>query len=126
MFRVGTANHRWPGRRRSTFGGDHGGHRAHPIGPELARRNRRILGERLRWPTGAVEACEQIEAESPAWWVTWANGGGMTWTNSGFYAHRRNWHVYDSGPRWVYGTTADELRGAIADNEPPDRWSHRC
>ena len=95
----------------------------HPIGPELAHRNRRILAERLHWPDGAIQACEQIESESPAWRTTWAQGGDLTWTKPGFYAHRRQWHINDKKPRWVYGATPDELRHAISDQEPPDRWS---
>jgi len=39
----------------------------HPVGPEPAQRNRRIMAERLHWPPGALENCERIEAEAPGW-----------------------------------------------------------
>jgi hypothetical protein len=58
----------------------------HPPGPEPAVRNRRIIAERLGWPAGAVEVCEQMEQESPGWWATWVSGGGLTWKEPGFSA----------------------------------------
>ena len=36
-------------------------------GPELALANRRLSAE--RWPPGALETCEKIEAEHPGWWA---------------------------------------------------------
>ena len=43
----------------------------HPHGPELGRRNRRIVAGRLGWPDGAVEACEAAAAmagyPTPQW-----------------------------------------------------------
>jgi hypothetical protein len=91
----------------------------HPVGPELAAKNRRTLAERLGWPAGTVEECERIEAESPGWSVSWSDGGGLTWEKPGFYAGVINWHHYDPGPRFVYGATADELRSELADRPVP-------
>jgi hypothetical protein len=84
-----------------------------PCGPELGAANRRIIAERLGWPELAVGVCERIEAECPAWHVTWSSGGWMTWTQPGFYAECRGWHCCDPGPRYVYGATAGALREAV-------------
>ena len=84
-----------------------------PTGPELFRMNRRVLAERTGWPALAVEICEDIEDESPEWFVTWSHGGGMLWKEPGFYAGRHDWRWSDPRPRYVYGATADDLREAI-------------
>jgi hypothetical protein len=93
----------------------------HPVGPELAAKNRWVLAERLGWPAGTVEVCERIEAESPGWTVSWSDGGGLTWEKPGFYAGHIHWHCTDPGPRFVYGATADELRAELADRPVPRR-----
>lgn len=87
-----------------------------PPGTELARRNRRLIAERLDWPDGAVQECEAVEAERPDWAVTWAAGGGLTWIRPGFYAHRLRW----SREPWLYAATAGELRKRIDAQSPPD------
>lgn len=75
--------------------------------------NRRLIAERLGWPTGAVEACEWIEAAAPGWHAAWSHGDGQEWDRPGYYAERRDWHRLDPGPRWVYGETPDELLAEI-------------
>jgi hypothetical protein len=37
----------------------------------LRRSNQRILAERLAWPDGAVQACQELEDRHPGWYVTW-------------------------------------------------------
>lgn len=39
--------------------------------PELVRRNRRAMAERLRWPDGALAMCEHLDAEHPGWTAWW-------------------------------------------------------
>lgn len=96
----------------------------HPTGPELADKNRRVLAERLHWPAGAVEACEQIETEAPGWAVTWAKGGDLTWTRPGYYAQPTHWPRAGMRP-FAYGATPAELRAAISDREPVVRWARQ-
>lgn len=40
----------------------------------LALRNRRALAERIGWPAGVVEQCEELEERYPAWAVSWRSG----------------------------------------------------
>lgn len=93
-----------------------------PVGPELAAKNRRILAERLHWPDGALETCEQIEKNLPGWDVTWAAGGELTWTEPGYYATHPHLTRGPGPRRWLYGATPDDLLAVIADNEPAERW----
>lgn len=86
----------------------------HPVGAELAAKNRRLIAERLGWPAGTVEVCERLEAESPGWSVSWSDGGGPAWEKPGFYAGRISWHRTDPGPRFLHAATADELRTELA------------
>lgn len=37
----------------------------------LARSNRRVLAERLGWPAGHLEACEQVDVDRPGWFASW-------------------------------------------------------
>lgn len=46
----------------------------------LRLRNRRILAERLHWPDGVVDECEELEQRFPAWAVMWR-------TESGYVGH---------------------------------------
>jgi len=40
---------------------------------DLARRrnNQRLIAERTGWPTGALEACVELEDRHPGWFVHW-------------------------------------------------------
>lgn len=37
----------------------------------LRLRNRRVLAERLHWPHGVTDECEELEQRFPAWTVSW-------------------------------------------------------
>jgi hypothetical protein len=95
-----------------------------PVGPEMERRNRRLIAERLHWPTGTAEQCEQIEDQAPGWSLWWTDRSGWEWDRPGFYASRVQWHRYDDGPRWVYGATPDDVLKAIEDAGPLSRWAY--
>jgi hypothetical protein len=94
----------------------------HPTGPELARRNRRVFAERLRWPEGALEACEAIDQEHPGWTASYrhAQHGGDP---AGYYANR--W-VHDPHDPGKYGATPDELRAALPSEHIAERPSWTC
>jgi hypothetical protein len=82
----------------------------HPLarpGPELVRKNRRILAERLNWPKDAVEACEQVDDKLPGWLTMWSDGPLV---RPGFYSARlsRRW-----GEGTAYGETPDELKAQM-------------
>ncbi|WP_189081175.1 hypothetical protein [Mangrovihabitans endophyticus] len=90
---------------------------AEPLGQpgrDLARRNRRVLAERLGWPSGILTVCEEIDDAYPAWSVTWHRGGGHDWAREGYYAMPRA--PRRSDPRWLYGSTPAELRHALAEH----------
>jgi hypothetical protein len=89
----------------------------HPVGPELAVKNRRILAERLGWPAGTVEVCEHIEDETPGWSVTWSPGGDMTRPEPGFYAVPR--YGSRDNPPFLHADTGDELRELLAGQPEP-------
>jgi hypothetical protein len=38
---------------------------------DLAWHNRRVLAERLNWPEGMLETCEQLDREHPGWRTSW-------------------------------------------------------
>lgn len=40
-------------------------------GLAFARRNQKLLAERLRWPAGALAACWDLENRHPGWHVDW-------------------------------------------------------
>lgn len=84
-----------------------------PPGPELVVANRRVMAARLDWPDGAVEACEQIDADHPGWSADYRHAY-REWP-AGFYAaHDNHSHLEPN----LYGATPDELRAAIR--------AHRC
>lgn len=78
--------------------------------PPDPEENRRLIAERLRWPTGALEACAAIEQEFPAWMVWWNDGALPVAPLPGYRAslllhgHRAE----------LYASTADELRAQVA------------
>lgn len=96
-----------------------------PVGPELASRNRRILAERLRWPAGALEACEAIAADWPRWNAYYSHGVGQ---DPGYYAtHNDHYHLEPA----MYGVDPAALVEAIAAHSktcaklqpvPPPSW----
>jgi predicted DNA-binding transcriptional regulator AlpA len=89
----------------------------------LAWDNRRILAERLNWPNGALETCEQVEQESPEWHITYSAGGNRTWNKAGFYAQRKAaWRPEPA----LYGASASELEAAIAEWQPPSTYTIRA
>lgn len=93
-----------------------------PPGPELAASNRRLLAQRGRWPEGAVQACEAIEADFPDWGVSYSHGGGATWVDPGYYARRiRHRHMED----YEYGSTVEEIRAAIEVSQLLTEWRSR-
>lgn len=94
------------------------------LSPETIRQNRRLIAERLHWPDGALEACEQLESEHPGFEVAWfgENRSARPEFNkpAGFYA----WRAGDQpGQMWAdgwhgrhewYGTTPDELKAELS------------
>jgi hypothetical protein len=38
---------------------------------KLAWHNRRVIAERLGWPDGVLETCEQTEPQHPGWSLSW-------------------------------------------------------
>jgi hypothetical protein len=91
----------------------------HPPGPELARKNRRLIASRLGWPDGAVEACEAIDADNPRWHTSYRHADERRKQPAGFYALHGDSTAYEPVP---YGATPDELRKAIADHRPARPW----
>jgi hypothetical protein len=59
-----------------------------PPGPELAAKNRRLLAERLGWPDGALEACEQLDQAHIGWYTNWSPGGSPSRPDTCNYAQR--------------------------------------
>lgn len=61
-----------------------------PAGRQLAWANRKVLAERLGWPAGMLEACEQLDREHPDWTAFWRSE--VTWAQhphpAGFVATR--------------------------------------
>lgn len=90
-----------------------------PPGRDLAWKNRRTIAERLHWPEGALEACEQIEQDHPEWYPNWSAGGWPIYQEPGFYALR--WNNRERMERPVYGADPEQLAAALKD-QPPSRW----
>lgn len=94
-----------------------------PVGPELARKNRRLIADRLHWPDGAVGECERLELEFPSmevcWFSRWRSENPAFNREEGFYA----WCLGDQpGQMWGdtfhrrvewYGATAEELTAKL-------------
>ncbi|UQU64875.1 hypothetical protein COUCH_00460 [Couchioplanes caeruleus] len=87
-----------------------------PTGPELGRRNRRLIAKRTGWPEGAVEACERIEDAFPAWSVSWRHENVIPGFLSpeGFYAERPGRYSWDKTV--LYGADAEKLLEQIAEH----------
>jgi hypothetical protein len=67
---------------------------------KLAWHNRRLIAERLKWPAGALETCEQLELDNPTWRFDWH---GMRQVFTVAHATR---HV---SFRYAEAATVDEL-----------------
>lgn len=81
---------------------------------DLARANMRIIAQRLRWPDGALAACERIEDEHPGWSVWWQHATPRK--SEGWYAiHANSYHLEPA----MYGATPDALRDAVAGHHCP-------
>ena len=96
-----------------------------PPGPELAGRNRQLIAERIGWPEGAVELCEEIEQAHPDWSVFWLPENTIEGFErpSGFMARRRDWYGREKTLH-AYSDTA--LRAKIMAWVPPrDSWAGR-
>lgn len=91
----------------------------HPVGAELGRMNKRILAERTGWPDGALEECEKLDAEFPEWSASWADGGGLTWREDGYYALPRRWRYTGPNP-FLYGATVAALRVELQTHPAPE------
>ena len=93
-----------------------------PPGPELAAKNRRLFAQRLGWPDGALEACEQLDQAHAGWYANWSPGGSPSRPDAGYYTRR--WHQ-ERGEPFAYGRTPEELSAVIATWPwpKPDRWS---
>lgn len=91
----------------------------HPVGPELAWRNRRLIAERLGWPVGALQECEWVEREHPGWSPWWQDANEWAGKPAGYYARRPG----QSGPRYPepYGATPAELVKAL-EGAPDSYW----
>lgn len=84
-----------------------------PPGPELLIHSRRAIAERLNWPAGAVEACEEIDRLNPGWQCDWWHARDSR--PAGFYAlHQHHRHLEPH----LYGATPSELQVEI--------MAHRC
>ncbi len=83
-----------------------------PPGLELEWRNRRIIADRMCWPAGAVETCEEIERKHPGWYPNWhaPNLYKGFEAPAGYYARRRG--ARDREPT-SYGVDAAGLIAAI-------------
>ena len=80
-------------------------------GEKLAWRNRRLIAERLHWPAGALEACEQLDVTYRGWSFSWRAAN----TVKGF--ERPACFYATTGGTWrdrtVYGATPEELAEAL-------------
>lgn len=58
----------------------------------LVRRNRRIIAERVRWPVGALQMCEHLDAVRPDWTAWWQPENTIAgWEHpAGYVASRRS------------------------------------
>lgn len=86
---------------------------------ELAWNNRRVLAERLKWPAGALETCEEIERKYPGWSLFWmSENKAMGFERvAGFSAVlvgvRRKTELFDPDP--------ERLEDAVSQLASPDR-----
>jgi hypothetical protein len=87
-------------------------------GPELALKNRKLSAE--KWPAGALETCEKIEAEHPGWWAFWRDANTIKGFEhpASFAAHHQGRHVT------VCGVDAAALSVAIEQAPEQRHWHY--
>lgn len=80
---------------------------------EMAARNRVTLTGRLRWPEGALQACQQVEARHKHWSLWWSRKNVVPGFErpAGFTAVRDDGHYL--GRALVFAETAAELEPLI-------------
>lgn len=88
-----------------------------PVTAQLAWANRRLLAERLDWPEGALEACEDIEPRHPGWSLFWAPANTVPGFEkaAGYWAIRHGMHEAER-----FAATPAELEQAIQDAPPAE------
>lgn len=67
-------------------GDNNGFHPTDTDGHALGWKNRRVLAERMGWPEGAVDVCEQVETAHPGWYPNYSPGGTWDRPEAGYYA----------------------------------------
>lgn len=86
---------------------------------DLAWRNRQVLAERLGWPDGELETCEQLERDHPGWTFSWrpANTRRGFECADGFHAQllgRTAWSGWSWEAVRIFAATAEEMRERLA------------
>ena len=82
-----------------------------PRNPSLTIKSRRSMADRLNWPAGALEICEEIESDFPDWYPTYVRPNMQRSTSRpGFYAIR---HIAWRAELPAYGSTGDRLKRAL-------------
>ena len=96
------------------------GPKRRPQTQPIARRNRELLAERLRWPAAALEECLQLERDCPdfevAWFPEWKVANPEFCRERGFYAWLAGDRPLHHGVKrreW-FGATAAELKAKLA------------
>jgi len=96
-----------------------------PSAAEMRWRNRQVLAERLHWPAGALEHCEEIERQYPDWSISWSDACAWAKQEAGYFATHRQRRVWDGGG-WpnlqVSGATPYQLVAAIEAVPPEEEY----
>jgi hypothetical protein len=82
-----------------------------PLPAGMAERNRAVIAERLGWPDGALEACQDLEQRHPAWHVTYVLGGVPSAPTPGYRAYLRD--PYLRPDQAQFAATPDEMSALI-------------
>lgn len=103
-----------------------------PSPETLAWRNRRLMAQRLPYPAGALELCEQFDRDHPWWSTSWMPPNLVKgWERPAGFGARRTDHVRlrrcddfrrgepDDVPRqpWAFGETITALEHRVAEME---------
>jgi hypothetical protein len=70
----------------------------------LRAQNKVLLADRLRWPEGALQACQELERRHPGWHVSWLGERIDGRRPAGFHASLEGWHKVH-----LYAATVDRL-----------------